>query len=215
MLPRILVSLGSNEARHPRTLPLVFLFSALVLSGCGGKKLKGVEEYRHITSEAKHNVEKALKMLDRLDEHADNCTPGIVKDFSSELQNLEVRSFQIRARAQAIQARGDAYFAAWSENMAKIQDARVRELAERFRPQLQYTFNSIKQSSQEAGAAFKPFLSGFKQLRAGAETASGQALPNPMKELIRTTRANGEQVLQKLHAVDSGLNDVKQMLTPK
>ena len=120
----------------------------------------------------------------------------------------------MRERAQAIQARGDAYFENWSENLAGMKDPQVRELAEHFHPQLQQSFLRIKLASQKTREAFRNFSQGLRKLRISLENNSGVIEDETAKELIRTTRDNGQQVLQQLGSVKAELQAMTEMLTP-
>jgi hypothetical protein len=132
--------------------------------------------------------------------------------FSNQVQRLQIDSLRIRARAQAILTRGDAYFASWSESIARIKDPQVRAAAERFHPELAQSFSKIKLASQQAGGAFKPFLSGMRKLHVQLEKDSGLRQDDTTKELVSSTRANGEEVVRELGVVRGELDAVTKML---
>jgi hypothetical protein len=195
---------------------------AVLLSGCATSKVgsraplpeNGIEEYRQLTSEALDSVLLALRSLDQVGAQAGHCPSNVVVAFSDEVQRLQVESLRVRARSQAIQARGDAYFAAWSENLARMKDPQVRQLAERFRPELERSFARIKLESQQAGDAFRPFLHGLRELRVELEAKGGSLDTESATRQLRATRAQGELVLQRLGAVSGELLVVSRMLTP-
>ena len=130
------------------------------------------------------------------------------------MNRLQVDSLRIRARAQVIQARGDAYFASWSESLARIKKPEVRAAAEHFRPELEQSFSRIKLASKEAGSEFNPFLHGLRMLRIDLEKDPDCMKENAAKELVRTTREHGKEVIRQLNAVNTELESITKMLTP-
>jgi hypothetical protein len=175
----------------------------------------GIAEYRQLTKEALAALGVALDSLDKLAIQPDPCPPRVITAFSAEVQRLQIDSLRIRSRAQAIQTRGDAYFADWSENTARIKDPQIREAARRHHSELEQSFSKIKARSQQAGNSFKPFLHGLRMLHVRLETASGLAQGDANQELIRTTRANGAEVVRQLAIVQNELDTVSTMLRTK
>jgi hypothetical protein len=189
---------------------LVFVALISLLAGCGTKELPGVVEYKQITAQALTGVQAAMQSLDKLGTQAPP-PPKLLNAYCQSVQRLEVGSIQVRARAKAILARGDAYFGDWSESIARIKDPRVREQADRSHTQLEQSFSKIKLASQQAGAAFNPFLAGLRDLRVKLESNPAVIGADP----IRKTRENGQQVVRELDAINSELHTVTLMLTPK
>jgi hypothetical protein len=175
----------------------------------------GIAEYQQLTQEALAALRVALDSLDKLAIQPNPCPPKVITAFSGEVQRLQIDSLRIRSRAQAIQTRGDAYFADWSENIVRIKDPQIREAARRHHSELEQSFSKIKASSQQAGSNFKPFLHGLRMLHVRLETASGLAHDDPTQELIRTTRTNGAEVVRQLGIVQNELDTVSTILRTK
>ena len=194
--------------------PLLLAVIVSLLTSCRSKEPEGVKEYREITNEALTTVKATLGALDKVRAHSDHCPPKIVAAFDEQVQRLQVDSLRVRARSQAILARGDAYFAAWSANIANIQDPRVRQLAEHFHPELEKSFSKIKLASQKAGAAFKPFQAGLRKARADLETKPDGLASDSGKNLLEEIRVNGEHVVQELGIINLELKAITRMLTP-
>jgi hypothetical protein len=201
-------------------LSLTFLIG--FLSGCATKEAatsvpkqqNGIQEYQQITANAIAAMNKALQSLNLVAAQSNPCPAKIVDAFADEVQQLQVDSLEIRSHAQAIQARGDAYFDNWSENLAHVKDPQVRELAERNHAQLQQSFAKIKATSQETGVAFRSFSAGLRKLRNSLQSNPAALESQSVQDLIRTTRANGEQVLQLLGSLQAELQTMKSMITP-
>jgi hypothetical protein len=202
---------------------LIFFLAILisVLSSCATKEStaapqpkNGITEYREITTQALRAVQAALDSLNLVAAQTSPCPPKAIEAFGLELQRLYVDSIQVRERAQAIQARGDAYFENWSENLARMKDPKVRERAARFHSQLLESFLKLKFASQEARGAFHDFFAGLRQLRTSLEKDPGSIQTETTKNLVHATQDHGRQVLQHLTAVSAELDAMTQMLTP-
>jgi hypothetical protein len=175
----------------------------------------GVAEYKQLTKEALAGLQVALDSLNKVVAQPNPCPPKVMAAFSDAVHRLQVDSLRIRARAQAIQTRGDAYFADWSASLAQIKNVQVRQAAERHRPELQQSFNNIKAASQQAGSAFKPFLHGLRMLHVQLEKQSGLTQDDATRDLIHTTRENGAEVVRQLAAVQEELDNISRMLRTK
>jgi len=194
--------------------PLLLAVIVSFFASCGTQEPEGVKEYREITNKALTTVKATLNALDKVRAHSQHCPPKIVASFGEQVQRLQVDSLRVRARSQAILARGDAYFADWSANIANIKDPRVRQLAQRFRPELEKSFSKIKLASQKAGASFKPFQAGLQKARADLERKPDGLASDSGKSLLQEIRENGEQVVQELGIINLELKAITRMLTP-
>jgi hypothetical protein len=174
----------------------------------------GIAEFRSLATGADQAIRRALDSLATVEAQSNQCSPAVLSSFSNEVQRLQVESVQVRARAQAIQARGDAYFERWHDNMAHVSDPKIRALAESRRPLLQQSFQQIKALSQEAREAFVPFLSGLRQLRNGLEKDPACAGSENTRERIRQAREKGKQVDRCLARIVSELDSMSAMLAP-
>lgn len=189
---------------------LVALVSAAVLAltyGCASNPSpprigQGAEEYRQLTLDALAAVHKALGALDRVVSQT-NRMPALVKGFGQEVEQLQIDSFRVRARSQAIQARGDAYFQAWSG----VSDAEAGKAAA-YLPRMRESFDRIKNYSREAGDAFKPFFAGLRKVNVLLETTP-EALEKPeSRQFIANTREQGTEVVHKLDVLANELQAI-------
>src|SRR6185503_510534 len=116
--------------------------------------------------------------------------------FDRAFNGLEVTSVKARARAEAIITRGQAYFDEWKENLAGVTNQpAARAESERYARLFEH-FDHIRKRSSEVREAFRPFMAGLRDFRAGLDKA-----PNPADneasrgELVGLT-AGGWRVLQ-------------------
>src|SRR5262249_3403022 len=149
-----------------------------------------------------------LSWLERVSAQARRCPPKIVSGFADQVEQLQVKSIRVRARGQAIRARGDAYFEAWTGGSDHLSAVPPRPAPERL-AQLRERFTKIKLASQEAGETFRPFFNGLRNLRSDLEADPAVIETEKARELIRTTRERGLQVLQKLGALEDELQALR------
>lgn len=173
----------------------------------------GISEYRQIATVAQKEVQAMLNSLATVGAQSNSCPPNVLSAFSREVERLQVESVQIRARGQAIRARGDAYFERWHQNMVQVEDPKLRDLAESRRPLLQQSFLEIKRLSQEGREAFELFLSELRQLRTQLERDPSSIGATPAKELVKSATQNGTQVETSLEGIISELDSMQAMLT--
>ncbi len=204
-----------------RTYCLLFAATVL-LAGCATKETarqapqprEGLAEHRELLHHASKAMTHALSCLDQVGSQPDRCPPRLVAALGDEVQELQVKSFKVRSRWQAMQARGEVYFEHWQESLAHVKDPRVRELAEKHRPELQESFTRIKISAQQARDAFNPFLSGLRTLKIALENDAGSVRTEANRQLIRVTRDQGEQVEKALTALRQEMDAMAVLLTP-
>ena len=210
--------LGKSRASRPgrmRWTPHLLVAFLLLLAGCATRNPEGspprighgAEDYRKITTQAAASVQKALHWLDRVGAQTNHCPPKVVTGFSREVDQLEIESLRIQEHAQAILARGDAYFEAWSGNLSATNGPQNAKAAE-YLPQLREAFAKIKQTSQQAGDAFKPFFDGMRKLQTQLELNPGAIENADTRELVRSTRERGSQVEQNLSVLREELVNV-------
>ncbi len=210
------------KLRNHKAAWLLLAGLAVALAACASKSgtarapkpRNGIAEYRGLVDQSALLVGDALRALDRVEAQPGRCPPKVVAAFARQADRLQAESITIRARAQAIQARGDAYFENWRENLSRVEDPRVRDLAERRRPELEQRFANVKSASQQAGNAFRPFLTGLRRLQGSLEDDPAALEAPASKELLRATREQGGGVQQALAAIRVELDAMTALLTP-
>jgi hypothetical protein len=204
-------------------VPACVLFASLVLpAGCASKRAsqppsrprEGMAEYRQIAIEAQQAMRAAMNSLATVSAQSNACPPAVLAAFSNEVRRVQVGSFKIRARSQAMQARGDAYFERWNENLARISDPEVRALAQRQRPALQEGFRKIKMWSKTGHEAFQPFLAGLRMVRNALEKDPAGISADSTQGFIMAARTSGQEVESSLASITRQLDSMIAMVTP-
>jgi hypothetical protein len=197
-------------------LPMVLLTAGCVSNAPSSTNLppgSDIAEYRKAVADAQKALGRALTSLATVSAQSNRCSPKVVAAFSDEFQRLEVESAQLRERFQAMQARGDAYFESWHEQMAQGQEPQMRALIENQRPELQERFQKIKALSQEGREVFGPFLAGLRKLRNSLEKDPASLGTQTMQETLASTREYGEHVDRCLAAIRRELDSMTTALT--
>ena len=212
----------SRPAPHCRWGALsLFAASLVILAGCASKPgdpgaplpRKDLAEYRQVITDAIKATRATVQSLDQTVAQVP-CPSRVHKAFTKDVHRLEVDSFKMRARAQAIRTRGAVYFEQWHEHLASVADPDARQQAEQRRELLQQRFDRIRLLSQQIREAFQPFMAGLRRLRNGLENNPAAASTEAMQKLIRTTRDQGQSVEKDLAAVLDELDAVAGILKP-
>ncbi len=201
---------------------LLVALTLVMMAGCATKDSaskapvpgSGIAEYRQIADDALQTLDGALQALAGVQAQTNRCPPRVLKSFSEAVERLDVNSIRIRARSQAMQARGEAYFQQWHENLARMKDPEVRKLAEQHRTELEKSFANIKQYSHQARATFQPFLSGLRQLRVKLENDPATVQAESTRAIMQNLGASGQRVRQAIVSVKEELNNAKRLITP-
>jgi hypothetical protein len=197
-------------------LPMV-----LLMVGCASKAPSpaepspgsGIAEHRMAVADAQKALCRMLTSLAAVSAQSDRCSPKVVAAFSDEFQRFEVESVQLRERFQAMQARGDAYFGSWHDQMAQGQAPQRRAFLENQRPALQEHFQKIKVLSEQGREAFGSFLAGLRKLRNSLERDPASLGTQTMQETLPSTRAYGEHVDRCLVTIGRELDSMSAIMT--
>jgi hypothetical protein len=210
-IPRIIVRAGCF-------LPLSLVLAATVVleTGCANTGVSrqaneagaGVAEFRQVVFKVRIALSATLTALDQLTVDADGNLRTAFRRFDESLHQLEVDSVQARARADAIRARGDAYFEEWEEQLSGAGNDQSGQAALERRAQLRRTFGEIRRTSQQAREEFKPFLSNLRDLRVVLGNDLSLTGIDAAKVLILKTQADGRRVERALDEVLAELNSV-------
>lgn len=198
---------------------LIPALSLLVTSGCATSETgsagtprpgTGAKEYQKLVSDSEAAVNSALHCLDQVAMQTNGCPPKLVSRFSREVDQLQSESFRVRARAQAIQARGDAYFDSWTGPDVSADASKSNQSLAAIRE----SFQKLKLASRQTGDAFKPFLASLRKLRIQLEMDANTVGKSETRDLIQTTRDCGSRTVESLRGVGSELEVLTRLLMP-
>jgi hypothetical protein len=192
------------------------LAAGLFVGGCAApsasssapKPGKGIAEYRQVAREAHQAVTATVKSIEglTLPPTQTSVPPGALARFDKSFAQLELTSVKARARAEAIIARGQAYFEEWKGNLAALTNQAVAKVeTERYAKLLDH-FNSVRQRSTEVREEFRPFMAALRGFRASLDpNPATLSTPTAQKRLVELT-AGGKRVLQALESISNALD---------
>lgn len=175
---------------------------------------RGLAEYRELTHDAYRAVAvmmKPLRALARPNAPASAAHPAL-PDFDRALHQLELASLKTRARAEAIIARGDAYFDEWKQNLAGLtNEAAVRFETEHY-ARLHEHFQRVRERSGDVRAEFRPFMAKLREFRATLDKSPNPTGHDSALAAIDDLVAGGGRVLETLRALSGALDDAEREL---
>jgi hypothetical protein len=157
-------------------------------------------------------MDATLRSLDEISVQAHRDPRPAYEAFAKAVHRIEVDSIKMRARTQAMRARGDAYFEHWEEYLATVKSEQVRKLAEEHRPELKQSFEQVHLAAQQVREGFRPFLSDLQKLRAVLEADPTLGHIDAQKGLILAAKDKGRQVQQGLDRILAEMNSTTALL---
>jgi hypothetical protein len=192
-------------------------FALLVLgwlsSGCASmssnaapKPGKGIAEYREVTRTAHASVAAVVDALGALPAAAPSSR---LARFDRAFHQLEVSSVKARARAEAIIARGEAYFDEWKGHLAGITNqTKAGVETDRFNA-LHRHFEQVRQRSGEVRKEFGPFMAALREFRAALDPDPAVISTPASQSRVGDLAARGRRVLQALDSVAAALDEAE------
>jgi hypothetical protein len=173
-----------------------------------------IAECREIVSESLVAVRTTLRTVNEIGALTNSCPSRLFNQLAQNVHQLNVDSLKVRARAQAMQARGAAYFEQWRTNLSRAEDPAVRQRADELRASLQETFQTIHSLSQPTREAFRPFLKAVRKLRNELDNDPANLHNDSTKELVQSADENGRKVEQGLASIIEELSQAAALLNP-
>jgi|KBSMisStandDraft_5_1062788.scaffolds.fasta_scaffold127259_2 hypothetical protein len=85
--------------------------------------------------------------------------------FTNQLGRMESLARAMGKRTEEMKRRGDTYFADWEKSTSAVQDPDAKQRAERSYGERKKSYDSIRQSMQQAKDNFFPFLSSLNTIK--------------------------------------------------
>jgi hypothetical protein len=171
----------------------------------------GIAEYRAVARDAHRAVDATVKSLEALARpHTQTASPHpALPGFDRALHQLELASVKARARAEAIIARGQAYFDEWKGNLAGITNQAAARTEAKHYDQLHERFEQVRQRSAEVREEFRPFMTKLREFRARLDKSAGAVVGEPSRQDLDGVTASGRRVLQTIESVSTALNEAE------
>jgi len=85
--------------------------------------------------------------------------------FTNQLGRMEILARAMGKRTEEMKRRGDTYFADWEKSTSAVQDPNAKQRGERSYAERKKSYDSIRQSMQQAKDNFFPFLSSLNTIK--------------------------------------------------
>ena len=125
----------------------------------------GLREYQRLVRELRKDVQRTSQTLEALAPVSQKNSGAAYARFDAALQRLEVDSIKARARVEAMEKRGEAYFAEWAEEISGTANETPRLVAQERFAELHGHFEAILKDTELVRQAFRPFLEGSRESR--------------------------------------------------
>lgn len=194
------------------------LITATAASAAGYKMADkvgaSIAEFRDEIVTIKKEVDTTMAALDKIVTTAATDPRKAFKDFDKAVPQIDDAAKKAKKRGEDIKARGQAYFQAWEKELASVNNAEIRQLAEQRKAKLQETFGGIRTSMEPVRDQFNTWLADLKDLQKYLSNDLTIGGIDAAKELIAKTKTEGQGVQQSMDKVIAELNTIVATLTP-
>lgn len=125
----------------------------------------GLREYQRLVLDLHKDVTQTRQAVEALAAATQKTSGAAYARFDQSLQRLEVVSIKARARAEAMEKRGEAYFEEWAEELSDSADEASRRAARERFAELRRHFEAILKDSGSVRQLSRRFLEGARRLR--------------------------------------------------
>lgn len=173
-----------------------------------------IAEFRAEIINVKKEVDTTMVALDKIVTTAATDPRKAFKDFDKAVPQIDDAAKKAKKRGEDIKARGQAYFQTWEKELAGVNNAEIRALAEERKTKLQAAFGNIRTSMEPVRDQFTGWLANLKDLQKYLNNDLTIGGIDAAKELIGKAKTEGQAVQQSMDKVIAELNTVVATLTP-
>jgi hypothetical protein len=208
--------------KHLRIIPLIagtaLLFTVQAKAAAGYKLADkvgiSISDFRDEIVDVKKEVDATLASLDKIVGQATVDPRKAFKEFDKNVPRIDSAAAKAKKRATEMKEKGKDYFDKWEKELAAVNDADIRKLAEDRKVQLQAAFGTIKSSMEPVRDQFNAWLIDLKDLHKYLSNDLTINGIDAAKELIAKNKAEGLVVQQNLDKVIAELNTVVATIMP-
>ena len=161
---------------HQMKLPggwLALSFAALLAAGCAtpgtvsnpARPGDGLRAYQRLVLDLRKDATLTRKAVEALGAATQQNSGTTYARFAVSLQRLEVISIKARARVEAMEKRGEAYFEEWTEEISGTAGEEARRAAKERFAELHRHFEAILNDTAQVRQKFRPYLERLRELR--------------------------------------------------
>ena len=200
---------------------LAIAVAALLVAGCSTtgyqqaeKTGAGIDEFRAEVNKGKQAIDATMQSLGQIAATANTDPRAAFQQYKKDLANLESVTAKVRKSSLEMQAKGDAYFKQWQQQIAMVQNPDIRKLSEEQKAKMQATFDSIQLHTEPLKARFDPWLSDLRDLRTYLNNDLTVSGIGAARGLFEKTQSEGTEIQKSMDALVAELNNVSTVMTP-
>ena len=151
---------------------LLALVAAGFVTGCASDNYNKSAGTAVALRQSSDLIDKGSGQIDHslaaLNDLVSNPQPDLRKqygEFAGSVDRLDATAKDVAAKNEAMQAQGAAYFAAWDQELAQIQNENIRNRSEARRSEVAARFNRISEQYDETKTAFQPYMSDLRDVQ--------------------------------------------------
>ena len=205
-----------GDVARCRPLPwclISLVFTASFATGCAtsGSDSRsprpgdGLREYQRLVSDLRKVVTASRKAIETLAAASQRNSSAAYARFDDALQRLEVSSINARARADAMERRGEAYFEEWGEEISASGNEASREQAKARFAELRLHFDAVLKDSRQVRQEFRRFLDGLRELRTKLGQSPTPAATEQVRPALAQAASDGRQAEEAMNQLLSTL----------
>ena len=126
-------------------------------------------------------------------------------ELVNQVKSVESTAKRIRTVNERMAAQGQAYFANWDAEIAKINNEDIRKRTAERKEEVEKSLSRVDDHYRELSEAYKPFISDVTDLMAALQTDLTLDGVKSMADPIRDTIKEGEKVLKAANTVAQDL----------
>jgi rubrerythrin len=163
-----------------------------------------IAETRVVTIKAHQDLVAALRAAQNLTAKETTALQPPYQSFAAAVKGLEAEAQELAPRGEAIQKSGNAYIAAWQEDLGVFRNPDIRARSAERRLEVAENFRKLSSELLAAEVSLRPLLVALKDMRLYLSidlTASGVSSAQEQAGRITTQAVDAGQHLLSLLAV--------------
>jgi hypothetical protein len=212
----------TNQTRVARLLTLA-LCAGTILCACrtttpnyrqAERTGDRIADFRDEAIAIQNSIDATVAALNALVEQAHVDPRKPFREFGRAIDGVEKANETALRRAETMRAEGKVFFDQWKEDIDRINNPEVRQLAEERKAALERTFRNISHVTVEARDELRPWLANVRDL----QTLLGNDLTiagiDSARSLVSTIKTDGANLKLAYDTLIDELNSVVAAITP-
>ncbi len=166
-----------------------------------------MENLRGECAKIRSQVGLTLEELGRLQKGNVELRPQFQK-YAAELAKMEEQAKVARDRVANMEAKGQAFFQAWEDQIQSIANPDIREQAHKRYAKRVKSYNKIIKAMTSARDELKPFMSDLNDIKKLLDSELSRESVKSAKNLTKQANWHGEDVVKSIKEVEAELDRV-------